>query len=146
GARVTLISGPVTLPDPPDVSVVRVETARQMLEAAVAALPADVFIAAAAVADWRVENERDQKLKKDGSGAPILSLVENPDILGSVAKPGDGRPSFVVGFAAETEDVVENARRKLSRKGCDMIVANSVAAGSGVFGGAENMVHIVTSS
>jgi phosphopantothenoylcysteine decarboxylase/phosphopantothenate--cysteine ligase len=146
GARVTLISGPVALPDPPGPSVVRVETARQMLDAALAALPADVFIGAAAVADWRVETLSDQKLKKGARGAPSLSLVENPDILGQIAAANAARPKLVVGFAAETENVVENAKRKLSRKGCDLIVANSVAEGSHVFGGAENEVHIVTTS
>lgn len=146
GARVTLISGPVTLPDPPGASVVRVETARQMLEAARAALPADVFMSAAAVADWRVEAVSGQKLKKGARGAPTLSLVENPDILAEIAATCATRPSLVVGFAAETENVVENAKRKLSRKGCDLIVANSVAEGSGTFGGAENEVHIVTAS
>jgi phosphopantothenoylcysteine decarboxylase/phosphopantothenate--cysteine ligase len=146
GARVTLISGPVALPDPRGASVVRVETARQMLDAALAAMPADVFIAAAAVADWRVDAVSDQKLKKGARGAPSLSLVENPDILGRIAATGAARPRLVVGFAAETENVIENAKRKLSRKGCDLIVANNVAEGSGVFGGAENEVHIVTTS
>jgi phosphopantothenoylcysteine decarboxylase/phosphopantothenate--cysteine ligase len=146
GARVTLISGPVALPDPPGASIVRVETARQMLDAALAALPADVFIGAAAVADWRVDAVSDQKLKKGARGAPSLSLVENPDILGQIAATSAARPRLVVGFAAETENVIENAKRKLSRKGCDLIVANSVAEGSGVFGGAENEVHIVTAS
>jgi phosphopantothenoylcysteine decarboxylase/phosphopantothenate--cysteine ligase len=146
GARVTLISGPVALPDPRGASVVRVETARQMLDAALAAMPADVFIAAAAVADWRVDAVSDQKLKKGARGAPSLSLVENPDILGRIAATSAARPRLVVGFAAETENVIENAKRKLSRKGCDLIVANNVAEGSGVFGGAENEVHIVTTS
>jgi phosphopantothenoylcysteine decarboxylase/phosphopantothenate--cysteine ligase len=146
GARVTLISGPVALPDPPGASIVRVETARQMLEAALAALPADVFIGAAAVADWRVDAASGQKLKKGARGAPSLSLVENPDILAQIAATSAARPRLVVGFAAETENVIENAKHKLSRKGCDLIVANSVAEGSGVFGGAENEVHIVTAS
>ena len=141
-----MISGPVALPDPPDASVVHVETARQMLDAALAALPADVFIGAAAVADWRVDAVSDQKLKKGARGAPSLSLVENPDILVQIAATSAARPRLVVGFAAETENVIENAKRKLSRKGCDLIVANSVAEGSGVFGGAENEVHIVTAS
>jgi phosphopantothenoylcysteine decarboxylase/phosphopantothenate--cysteine ligase len=146
GSRVTLIRGPVALPDPSGATIVRVETARQMRDAALAALPADVFIGAAAVADWRVDDVHDQKLKKGTSGAPQLFLVENPDILAQVAKAGVARPSFVVGFAAETEHVIENAQRKLARKGCDLIVANSVAEGSGVFGGAENEVHVVTAS
>jgi phosphopantothenoylcysteine decarboxylase/phosphopantothenate--cysteine ligase len=146
GARVTLISGPVSLLDPPGVSVVRVETARQMLDAALAALPAEVFIGAAAVADWRVESLSDQKLKKGARAVPSLRLVENPDILGQIATASAARPRLVIGFAAETENVIENAKRKLIRKGCDLIVANSVAEGSGVFGGAENEVHIVTTS
>jgi phosphopantothenoylcysteine decarboxylase/phosphopantothenate--cysteine ligase len=146
GARVTLIRGPVSLPDPKGAEVVRVQTALQMLEAARAALPADVFVAAAAVADWRVEKARDQKLKKGPQGAPTLSLVENPDILAEIAKPGTARPAFVIGFAAETENVLENARGKLTRKGCDIIVANCVAEGTGVFGGADNEVQIVSPS
>ena len=146
GARVTLIRGPVSLPDPKGAAVVRVETARQMLEAARAALPADVFVAAAAVADWRVEKVGDRKLKKGSQSAPTLSLVENPDILAEIAKPGPARPALVIGFAAETENVLENARGKLARKGCDLVVANCVAEGTGVFGGADNEVQIVSSS
>jgi phosphopantothenoylcysteine decarboxylase/phosphopantothenate--cysteine ligase len=146
GAKVTLISGPVALADPPGAAVVRVETAKQMLDAALAALPADVFIASAAVADWRVENVGEQKLKKGAFGSPTLSLIENPDILARVAGKGTARPEVVVGFAAETTDVVEHAKQKLTRKACDFIVANSVAEGSGVFGGDENEVHIVASS
>jgi phosphopantothenoylcysteine decarboxylase/phosphopantothenate--cysteine ligase len=146
GAAVTLIRGPVALPNPPGIVVVRVETARQMLAAALEAMPADAFVAAAAVADWRVEETKSQKLKKDGGGPPTLSLVENPDILGQIARASPSRPSIVVGFAAETENVVENAKRKLSRKNCDLIVANSVAEGSSVFGGRDNEVHIVTAA
>ena len=117
-----------------------------MLEAARAALPADVFVAAAAVADWRVEKVGDRKLKKGSQSAPTLSLVENPDILAEIAKPGPARPALVIGFAAETENVLENARGKLARKGCDLVVANCVAEGTGVFGGADNEVQIVSSS
>jgi phosphopantothenoylcysteine decarboxylase/phosphopantothenate--cysteine ligase len=146
GARVTLIRGPVSLPDPNGAAVVRVETARQMLEAARAALPADVFVAAAAVADWRVEHAGDQKLKKGSGVDPTLTLVENPDILAELAKAGAGRPALVIGFAAETENLLENARAKLTRKGCDLIVANCVAEGTGVFGGADNQVQIVSPS
>ena len=143
GADVTLISGPVSLPAPPGVKIVRVETAIEMLDAARAALPADVFIAAAAVADWRVENEGEQKLKKGPSG-PTLRLVENPDILQHIGTLKENRPAIVVGFAAETEHLIDNARSKLLRKGCDLIVANDVSEGSNVFGGEKNQVNIVT--
>ncbi|MFZ1963486.1 MAG: bifunctional phosphopantothenoylcysteine decarboxylase/phosphopantothenate--cysteine ligase CoaBC [Roseiarcus sp.] len=146
GARATLISGPVGLADPAGVEVVHVETARQMHAAALAALPADVFIAAAAVGDWRVEAVGAQKLKKGAAGAPVLSLVENPDILADVATRRTGRPALVIGFAAETERVVENARDKLKRKGCDLIVANSVAENEGTFGGLDNQVTIVSAA
>jgi phosphopantothenoylcysteine decarboxylase / phosphopantothenate---cysteine ligase len=146
GARVTLIRGPVSLADPKGAAIVRVETAQQMLEGARAALPADVFIAAAAVADWRVEKTGDQKVKKGSGITHSLSLVENPDILAEVARAGATRPGLVIGFAAETENLLENARGKLSRKCCDLIVANSVAEGTGVFGGADNQVHILSPS
>jgi phosphopantothenoylcysteine decarboxylase/phosphopantothenate--cysteine ligase len=145
GARVTLVSGPVGLGDIRGVAMVRVETARQMLDAVLSALPADVFVSAAAVADWRVADVGGQKLKKTSAGAPALSLIENPDILATIAKARDRRPKFVVGFAAETENVVENARAKLARKGCDLVVANDVSPSRGVFGGARNQVMIVTS-
>ena len=144
GADVTLISGPVSLPAPPGVKIVRVETAIEMLDAARAAVPADVFIAAAAVADWRVENEGEQKLKKGPSGPPTLRLVENPDILQHIGTLKENRPAIVVGFAAETEHLIDNARSKLLRKGCDLIVANDVSEGSNVFGGEKNQVNIVT--
>jgi phosphopantothenoylcysteine decarboxylase / phosphopantothenate---cysteine ligase len=147
GARVTLVSGPVAIPDPFGVSVVRVETAREMLAAVEKALPADVFVGAAAVADWRTAGAADQKMKKDGKGPPALALTENPDILAAVSKLKKGRPPLVVGFAAETERVVEHARAKLARKGCDLIVANDVstsgATPGGVMGGAMNTVHLV---
>jgi phosphopantothenoylcysteine decarboxylase/phosphopantothenate--cysteine ligase len=146
GARVTLISGPVALADPAGVEVVHVETARQMHAAALAALPADVFVAAAAVADWRVGAVGAQKLKRGAAGPPVLSLVENPDILADIATRRAGRPALVVGFAAETERVVENARDKLERKGCDLIVANSVAESEGTFGGLDNQVAIVSAT
>jgi phosphopantothenoylcysteine decarboxylase/phosphopantothenate--cysteine ligase len=145
GARVTLISGPVALADLRGAKTIRVETAREMRDRARGAMPADVFIGAAAVADWRVEEIGASKLKKGARGAPTLHLIENPDILAEIGA-GAGRPRIVVGFAAETEDVVENARAKRLRKGCDLIVANSVAEGSGVFGGAENEVHIVSAA
>ena len=127
--------------------MVRVETARQMLEAARAALPADVFVAAAAVADWRVEKAGDQKLKKGPRGARRpCPWSKTPTFSPRSRRPGPARPALVVGFAAETENVLENARGKLARKGCDLIVANSVAEGTGVFGGADNEVQIVSPS
>jgi len=142
GARVTLVSGPVEIADPQGVATRHVETAQQMLAAVEAALPADIFIGAAAVADWRVEPSAD-KIKKSASGAPpTLALRENPDILARVAQRGAGRPALVVGFAAETRDVLAHAQEKLARKGCDLIVANDV--GAGVFGADSNEVHLVT--
>jgi phosphopantothenoylcysteine decarboxylase/phosphopantothenate--cysteine ligase len=146
GANVTLVSGPVTLPDPPGVKTVRVETARSMLLAVQAALPAQVGIFAAAVADWRTAGETVQKLKKDASGPPKLALVENPDILASVSKLKTKRPKLVIGFAAETEKVIEHAKAKLKRKGCDWIVANDVSAEGGAMGGDANAVHLITES
>lgn len=143
GARVTLISGPVQLPDPPGVNVVRVETAREMREAVRAALPADIAVCAAAVADWRVE-EAGQKIKKEGSGQPpALRLVENPDILAELSQPGPQRPRLVIGFAAETENLAANAAAKRARKGCDWLVANNVG-GTGIMGGDENEVLLLT--
>jgi phosphopantothenoylcysteine decarboxylase/phosphopantothenate--cysteine ligase len=143
GAETILVSGPTALADPPGVKVVRVETAREMRDATIAALPADVFVAAAAVADWRVEDAAGEKIKKHGDGAPVLRLAENPDILAEVSARRGDRPALVVGFAAETQALIDNARAKLKRKGCDLIVANSVALGEGAFGGAENKVTIV---
>ncbi len=145
GADVTLISGPVALADPPGVAVVHVETALEMLSAVERALPADIFIAAAAVADWRVEAAPD-KLKKSGSGPPKLSLVENPDILAAVAARKKQRPTLVVGFAAETRNVIEHAKAKLSRKKCDLIIANDVSPESGVMGGDENEAHLISAA
>jgi len=145
GAGVVLISGPVSIPDPPGVAVVRVETARDMLAAVEAALPATVFVAAAAVADWRPASASDAKIKKRGAAAaPTLLLDENPDILAAVSRRASGRPALVVGFAAETDRLLEHAAEKLERKGCDMIVANDVGTGSGVMGGPANQVHLVT--
>ena len=146
GARVTLVSGPVALPDPPGVDTVRVESARDMLEACEAALPADVAVCAAAVADWRVERIRESKIRKDGGSVPSLDLAENPDILARLADGGDRRPRLVVGFAAETGDLVARARNKLAAKGCDWIVANDVSVGSGTFGGDDNTVHLVSAA
>ncbi|CAM5774561.1 phosphopantothenate synthase [Labrys miyagiensis] len=146
GARVTLVSGPVALLAPPGVHLVPVETAREMLEAVEEALPADIAIFSAAVADWRVADAGTQKIKKGESGAPRFSLVENPDILATVAHADARRPALVVGFAAETENVVEHAKAKLARKGCDLIVANDVSPESGVMGGDRNRVHLVSSA
>lgn len=143
GARVTLVSGPTALARPPGVAFMQVETAREMLAAVEAALPADVFIASAAVADWRVETMAGAKLKKSGGGPPMLSLIENPDILARIANSGSRRPQIVVGFAAETHDVVEHAQRKLVTKNCDFVLANDVGPGANVFGAAENQVFIV---
>ncbi len=144
GAEVTLISGPVELGDPPGVSVTHVESAREMLRQVEAALPADIAIFAAAVADWRVANEGPQKLKKTPAGMPPLQLVENPDILATISKLRDKRPPLVIGFAAETENLIENARTKLARKGCDWIVANDVSPETGVMGGDRNTIHLLT--
>jgi phosphopantothenoylcysteine decarboxylase/phosphopantothenate--cysteine ligase len=145
GARVTLVSGPVTGALPDGVEVVRVGTAMEMLEAVCAALPADVGIFAAAVADWRVARAADQKLKKRGKEAPRLELVENPDILKAIGTSAIGeRPALVIGFAAETENVVENAKAKRKAKGADWIVANDVSPATGVMGGDRNTVHLVT--
>ncbi len=143
GARVILISGPVSLPVPEGVEVIPVETAGEMLEKTLAEMPCDVAIFAAAVADWRVKTPQATKMKK-GAAPPRLELTDNPDILAAVAGMKKDRPGVVVGFAAETDDVVANARRKLRAKGADLIVANDVSAGTGVFGGAENTVHLVS--
>lgn len=145
GARVTLVSGPVGLADPAGVEVVRVETASEMLDAVRRALPADVGIFAAAVADWRVANAGAEKIKKTAAArTPVLSLVENPDILRTIAAKGPQRPSLVIGFAAETENVTEYAHKKLKSKGADWIVANDVSPETGVMGGDRNSVHLVS--
>ena len=144
GAKVTLIAGPVMLPDPAGVTVVHVESAREMLDATQAALPADVAIFAAAVADWRVAEAGGQKIKKGSAGLPQLSLVENPDILATVAKLKSKRPKLVIGFAAETERVVEYAKAKLKAKGSNWILANDVSVESGVMGGDRNKIHLVS--
>jgi phosphopantothenoylcysteine decarboxylase/phosphopantothenate--cysteine ligase len=144
GAKVTLVTGPVAIPDPAGVSVVRVETARDMLAAVEAALPADVAVMAAAVADWRVEAATDRKIKKAaGAPPPSLPLAENPDILRTVGHHPK-RPALVIGFAAETDDLIANARGKLARKGADLIVANDVSPETGVMGGTRNTVHVVS--
>jgi phosphopantothenoylcysteine decarboxylase/phosphopantothenate--cysteine ligase len=143
GADVTLVSGPTAEPAPPGARLVSVETAAEMLEACRAALPADIAVLAAAVGDWRPETLSASKLKKGGTGPVALSLIENADILATLSAPGPQRPALVIGFAAETEDVIANARAKRARKGCDWIVANDVSAGSGTFGGDENTVHLI---
>lgn len=143
GARVTLVSGPVNIADPANVNVVHIETARQMHEAVLASLPADIAVCAAAVADWHVA-EAGQKIKKDASGTvPALNFVENPDILKVLSAPGPQRPRLVVGFAAETEKLAEHAAAKRARKGCDWLVANDVG-GTGIMGGEENEILLLT--
>ena len=142
GADVTLVSGPTHQPTPKGVGLVPVEAAREMLEAAMAALPADIAVCAAAVADWRVDGAANQKIKKSGA-PPTLVMTENPDILRSLSQLSSGRPALVVGFAAETENLIEHAQAKLERKGCDWIVANDVSPATGVFGGDDNTLHLV---
>ncbi|OCW57528.1 bifunctional phosphopantothenoylcysteine decarboxylase/phosphopantothenate--cysteine ligase CoaBC [Hoeflea olei] len=144
GADVTLVSGPVTIPDPAGVEVIRVESAREMLAAVTAALPADIGVFVAAVADWRVATSADNKIKKkEGEGPAPLALTENPDILKTVGHH-ENRPRLVVGFAAETADVIANAEAKLARKGADFIVANDVSPATGIMGGDRNRVRIVS--
>jgi len=143
GADTVLVSGPTQEPSPAGVRVVPVETAAEMLAACEAALPVDVAVMAAAVADWRIETAGRQKIKKNGAGPPVLRLAENPDILATIAQRGNDRPRLVIGFAAETEDVVENARAKRLRKRCDWILANDVSPGTGTFGGDRNTIHLV---
>ena len=146
GAEVTLVSGPVALPDPQGVRVVKVETAHEMLAATFAALPADIAICAAAVADWRAADESPHKLKKQNQveAELKLTLTLNPDILATIAKPGPKRPTLVIGFAAETENLVENATAKRRSKGADWIVANDVWPGTGAMGGDHTQVHLIT--
>jgi phosphopantothenoylcysteine decarboxylase/phosphopantothenate--cysteine ligase len=147
GARVTLVSGPVTVPDPAGVMVVRVESAREMLDACQSALPADAAVFAAAVADWRVANASEGKIKKrPGAAAPALELVPNTDILATIAAAGPLRPRVVVGFAAETDNLLKNAQSKLIRKNADFIVANDVSPETGIMGGTENAVHLISAS
>jgi phosphopantothenoylcysteine decarboxylase/phosphopantothenate--cysteine ligase len=136
----------VDLPIPPGCQMMPVETAQEMLETCEGELPCDIAIFAAAVADWRIAARSAEKLKKSKEGPPSLVLAENPDILKSIASRRDKRPALVVGFAAETENVIANAREKLQRKGCDLIVANDVSPEKGVFGGDRNMVHLVTAN
>ncbi|GAB4392557.1 MAG: bifunctional phosphopantothenoylcysteine decarboxylase/phosphopantothenate--cysteine ligase CoaBC [Kiloniellaceae bacterium] len=144
GAETTLVSGPSQLPDPQGLKTVHVETAQEMLAACRAALPVEIAVCAAAVADWRVAAAAQQKLKKDNGLPGALELTQNPDILAELSQPGPERPSLVVGFAAETEKVVEQGRAKLARKGCDWILANDVAPGTATFGGDDNAIHLIT--
>jgi phosphopantothenoylcysteine decarboxylase/phosphopantothenate--cysteine ligase len=147
GADVTLVSGPVTLPDPEGVRVVKVETAHEMLAATLDALPADIAICAAAVADWRAADEATHKLKKQGQGGETtLKLTQNPDILAAVASAGAKRPRLVIGFAAETENLIANATAKRHAKGADWIVANDVWPGTGAMGGDRTQVHLITAT
>ena len=145
GAEVAFVTGPASVPAPDGVQVVRVETAREMLEAALGALPAEVAVCAAAVADWRVAQEFTQKVKKTTQGIPLLEFSENPDILATLSTH-EQRPRLVIGFAAETEEVIAHATAKRARKGCDWIVANDVSPATGIMGGAENAVHLITES
>jgi len=144
GAEVILVSGPVSIPDPPGVKTIKVESAREMFAAVEKALPADCAVFAAAVADWRVATPGREKIKKAKMGAPALALIENPDILATIAQRKARRPKLVIGFAAETEKVIANAKDKLKRKGCDWIVANDVSPETGIMGGESNSVHLVT--
>ncbi len=146
GAATTLVSGPTRLGDPPGVQVVAVESAEEMLAACQAALPVEVAVCAAAVSDWRVKTQSGQKLKKNGGAPPQIELAVNPDILASLSAAGNQRPRLVVGFAAETENVVAHAKAKLKSKGCDWILANDVSPGTGTFGGADNLIHLIDGS
>ncbi len=146
GADVTFVTGPADVAPPSGVKVVAVETAAQMMEAVRTALPADAAVFAAAVADWRVATATDSKIKKQNGELPVLTFAENDDILATVSQMTDGRPGLVVGFAAETDDVIANATAKRDRKGCDWIVANDVSPESGIMGGTENDVTIISAS
>ncbi len=144
GADTTLVSGPTSLPDPERVRVKHVRSAEEMLAACLDSLPSDVAVCAAAVADWKVAAAANQKLKKGDEGPPSLTLTANPDILARLAEPGAQRPRLVIGFAAETEKVIEHATAKRQRKGCDWILANDVSAESGTFGGDDNSIHLIS--
>src|SRR5436190_22423946 len=145
GAEVTLVSGPVAVPDPAGVKVVKIDSADQMLAACLAAGAVDVAVCAAAVADWKMAKPASAKIKKKaGAAPPALELTPNPDILATLSKPGPRRPALVVGFAAETENLIANAIEKRSRKGCDWIVANDVSPATGTFGGDRNTVHLIS--
>lgn len=144
GAETTLVSGPTNLADPTGVQTVRVETAQEMLAACENALPTDIAVFTAAVADWRADRQANNKIKKNESGAPTLSLVENPDILATVSQRKKGRPPLVIGFAAETDNVIDYATKKRTKKQCDWIVANDVSPATGIMGGDDNTVHLIT--
>jgi len=144
GAETTLVSGPSSLPDPAGLKTLHVETAEEMLAACRAALPVEIAVCAAAVADWRAATAAQQKLKKNGGAPSALELAQNPDILAELSQGGANRPALVIGFAAETENIVEQGRAKLARKGCDWILANDVAPGTGTFGGDDNRIHLIT--
>ena len=144
GAEVHLVSGPTGEPDPLGVRTTHVESAREMLEACLAALPVEVAVCAAAVADWRPAEAAPTKMKKTGATAPKLALLANPDILRTLAEAGNRRPRLLIGFAAETHDLIRNATEKRRKKGCDWILANDVSPGTGTFGGTGNRVHLVT--
>lgn len=144
GAEVAFVTGPASAPMPRGADIIRVETAQEMKDAVEAALPADAAVFAAAVADWRVTSASDSKIKKDASGLPTLEFAENPDILAHVAQLAEGRPKLVVGFAAETDDVVAHATAKRKRKGCNWILANDVSPETGIMGGSENDVTLIT--
>ena len=143
GANVVLVSGPVNVVDPTGVTTIRIESAREMFDAVEKALPADCAIFAAAVADWRVAEPGREKIKKAKGATPAFALVENPDILATIAHRKRQRPQLVIGFAAETQNVIDNAKAKLARKGCDWIVANDVSPATGVMGGDRNTVHLL---
>lgn len=142
GAETILVSGPTRLPDPPGVATRGIESAQEMLAACLDALPVDVAVCAAAVADWRPASPGNSKIKKDGAAPPALSLTENPDILATLSRHAR-RPKLVIGFAAETDDLIAHAQAKRARKGCDWILANDVSAGTGTFGGDTNRVHLI---
>ncbi|WP_422000211.1 bifunctional phosphopantothenoylcysteine decarboxylase/phosphopantothenate--cysteine ligase CoaBC [Roseovarius mucosus] len=144
GAQVIFVTGPSTVPPPDGVTVIRVETAQEMLAAVEQALPVEAAICAAAVADWRVTSASESKIKKTKSGLPVLEFAENPDILATLSQRAESRPRLVVGFAAETDDVIDNATAKRVRKGCDWIVANDVRPSTGIMGGTENAVTLIT--
>ncbi|HCI47816.1 MAG TPA: bifunctional phosphopantothenoylcysteine decarboxylase/phosphopantothenate--cysteine ligase CoaBC [Rhodospirillaceae bacterium] len=144
GAETIMISGPTGLAPPPGVKTIFVETAQEMLDACVNMLPADIAVCAAAVSDWRAADMAGQKLKKTGDGPPSIALAENPDILASLSTRNDSRPALVVGFAAETENIIEHARAKIAKKGCDWLLANDVGGDTGTFGGDNNRIRFLT--
>ena len=144
GAKTTLISGPTSLPDPAGVKVIKIETAQQMLTACQKALPADVMVCAAAVADFRMATNSNKKIKKSNGKIPVLEITENPDVLATISKTKKTRPKLLIGFAAETHDIIPNAQLKLKDKKCDWLLANDVSEESGTFGGDNNTIHLVT--